>query len=325
MKMKAITHERYGGPDVLHLEEVERPRPNADEVLIRVVATTVNRSDCGFRSADPFIARYFTGVLRPKCRILGSELAGVVEEVGSDVTEFVVGDRVFGVNSGRFGAHAEFMCMRAGSPLATMPEGMTFDEAASLCDGAIIALTALRHSKLQSGQRILIYGASGSIGTAAIQLAKHFGAHVTAVCGTPNVELARSLGADEVVDYLNEDFTTNGQIYDVIFDAVGKHSFRRCRRSLASGGTFVETDLGFMWHVPLLALATRFIGSKRVTLPVPNYTKADVLLIKEMIETGQYRAVIDRRYPLDELVDATKYVETGQKVGNVVITVGEAR
>ena len=324
IEMKAITHERYGGPEVLHLEEVERPKPKPDEVLIRVVATTVNRSDCGFRSAEPFIARYFTGLLRPKCRILGSEMAGVVEEVGEGVTEFAVGDRVFGVNSGRFGAHAEYMCMRASSPLATMPEGTTFDEAASLCDGAIIALTALRHSNLKAGQPILVYGASGSIGTAAIQLAKHYGAHVTAVCGTPNVGLARSLGADEVVDYLNEDFTKNGEVYDVIFDAVGKHSFRRCRRSLAHGGTFVETDLGFMWHVPLLALATRFIGSKRVTLPVPKYTKADVLLIKQLIETGEYRAVIDRRYPLDDLVDATKYVETGQKVGNVVITVGEA-
>ncbi|HZX55199.1 MAG TPA: NAD(P)-dependent alcohol dehydrogenase [Ilumatobacteraceae bacterium] len=322
--MKAVVHQRYGGPEVLHLEEVERPEPKPDEVLIRVVATTVNRTDCGFRSADPFLARYFTGWRRPKCRILGSELAGVVKEVGSAVTEFSPGDRVFGVNSGRYGAHAEYMCMRAAGPLATMPEGMTFDEAASVCDGAIIALTALRRSGLKSGQRLLVYGASGAIGTAAIQLGKHFDAHVTAVCNTANVDLAKSLGADEVIDYLNEDFTKNGQTYDVIFDAVGKHSFRRCRKSLESGGTFAETDLGFMWHVPFLALATRVIGTKTVTLPVPKYTKADVLLLKELIEAGEYRAVIDRRYPLDELVVATRYVETGQKVGNVVITVGQA-
>jgi len=322
--MRAVVYERYGGPEVLQLQEVERPVPKSDEVLIRVVATTVNRSDCGFRSADPFIARYFTGIRRPKCRILGSELAGVVEEIGSEVTEFKPGDHVFGVNSGRFGAHAEYMCMRASGPLTTMPTGTSFDEAASMCDGAIIALAAIRRANLQSGQRILIYGASGAIGTAAIQLAKHFGAHVTAVCSTPNVDLARSLGADEVIDYLNEDFTKNGLTYEVIFDAVGKHSFRRCRRSLAPGGTYAETDLGFMWHVPLLALATRMIGSKTVTLPVPKYTKADVELLKQLIEAGEYRAVIDRRYPLDDLIDATKYVETGQKVGNVVINVAPA-
>ena len=321
--MKAITHERYGGPEVLHLQEVERPKPNADEVLIRVVATTVNRSDCGFRSADPFIARYFTGLLRPKCRILGSELAGVVEEVGSDVTEFAIGDRVFGVNSGRFGAHAEFMCMRASGPLATMPEGISFDEAASLCDGAIIALTALRHSKLQSGQRILIYGARDR--SALLRSSWPSTSERTSPrCAAHNLSLPapRRRRGGRLPERGFHDKRSDLRRH---LRRRGKHSYRRCRRSLAKGGTFVETDLGFMWHVPLLALATRFIGSKRVTLPVPEYTKPDVLLIKELIETGRYRAVIDRRYPLDELVDATKYVETGQKVGNVVITVGEER
>jgi NADPH:quinone reductase-like Zn-dependent oxidoreductase len=321
--MRAVVYDKYGPPEVLRLEEVDRPVPKDDEVLVKIHATTVNRTDCGWRSAKPFIARYFTGLRRPKRRILGSELAGEVEAVGAAVSEFKVGDHVFGVN--HFGAHAEFVCVREDRPLAHKPAGMTLKEAAAVSDGAILALTALRKGNLRKGQKILIYGASGSIGTAAVQLAKHFEADVTAVCNTKNVELVRSLEADEVVDYLREDFTKNGQTYDVVFDAVGKHSFRRCRHSVKPGGTYVETDLGFMWHVPILALATRRIGDKRVTLPTPDYTKKDVLFLKELIEAGKYRPVIDRSYPLEQVVAATKYVETGQKTGNVVLTVSRDR
>jgi NADPH:quinone reductase-like Zn-dependent oxidoreductase len=204
--------------------------------------------------------------------------------------------------------------------LAHKPTGVSFEEAAAVCDGAIEALTQLRRADVREGTRLLVYGASGSCGTAAVQLARYFGAHVTAVCNTKNVELVRSLGADEVVDYLQEDFTKNGETYDVILDAVGKHSFRRSRRSLKPGGIFLETDLGFMWHVPLLALVTRWIGDKRVTLAIANYTKKDILFVKELIEAGRYRAVIDRSYPLEDVVEATRYVETGQKTGNVVLT-----
>jgi NADPH:quinone reductase-like Zn-dependent oxidoreductase len=321
--MRAVVYDRYGPPEVLRLEEVDRPAPKDDEVLVKIHATTVNRTDCGWRSAKPFIGRYFTGLRRPKRRILGSELAGEVEAVGAAVSQFKVGDHVFGVNY--FGAHAEFVCVQEDRPLAHKPAGMTFEEAAAVSDGAILALTALRKGNLRKGQKILIYGASGSIGTAAVQLAKHFEADVTAVCNTKNVELVRSLGADEVVDYLQEDFTKNGKTYDAVFDAVGKHSFRRCRRSVKPGGFYVETDLGFMWHVPLLALATRRIGDKRVTLPTPNYTKKDVLFLKELVEAGRYRPVIDRSYPLEQVVEATKYVETGQKTGNVVLTVSPDR
>jgi NADPH:quinone reductase-like Zn-dependent oxidoreductase len=317
--VRAVVHDKYGPPDVLRLEEVERPVPEDDEVLVKIHATTVNRSDCGWRSAKRFIARYFTGLRRPKRRILGSELAGEVEAVGRAVSQFEVGDRVFGVNY--FGAHAEFVCMPEDRPLTQMPTGMTFEEAAAVCDGAILALTCLRKADLSKNRSILIYGATGSIGTAAVQLAKYFDADVTAVCNTENVELVSSLGADEVVDYLQEDFTKNGKTYDVVFDAVGKHSFRRCRRSLEPGGIYIETDLGFLWHVPILALLTRRIGDKRVTLPTPNYTKKDVLFLKELIEAGRYRPVIDRSYPLEEVVEATRYVETGQKTGNVVLTV----
>jgi NADPH:quinone reductase-like Zn-dependent oxidoreductase len=321
--MRAVVYDRYGPPDVLRLEEVERPVPKDDEVLVKIHATTVNRSDCGWRSAQPFITRYFLGLRRPRRRILGSELAGEVEAVGAAVSQFEVGDHVWGVNG--FGAHAEFICVREDRPLAHKPAGLTFEEAASVCDGALIALACLRKGDLRRGRSILIYGASGSIGTAAVQLAKHFEADVTAVCNTKNVELVRSLGADRVVDYLQEDFTKNGETYDVVFDAVGKHSFRRCRRSVRPGGIYIDTDPGFMWHVPVLALLTRWIGDKKVTLPIPKYTKKDVLLLKELVEAGKYRAVIDRCYPLEDVVEATTYVETGQKTGNVVLTVSGDR
>jgi NADPH:quinone reductase-like Zn-dependent oxidoreductase len=317
--MRAVVHDRYGPPEVLRLEEVERPVPGDDQVLIKVHATTVNRSDCGWRGANPFFSRFFTGIRRPKRRILGSEVAGEVEAVGAAVSSFQVGDHVFGV--GGSGAYADFVCRREGGPLAPKPAGMSFDEAASVGDGAIIALSCLRKAGLRDGQSILVYGATGSIGTAAVQLAKHFGAEVTAVGNTKNLELLRSLGADDVLDYTREDFTKNGKTYDVVMDAVGKQSFRRARRSLKPGGAYVATDLGFMWHVPPLALVTRLIGSKRVTLALPQYTKENVLFVKELVEAGRYRAVIDRRYPLEDVIEATTYVETGQKTGNVVLTV----
>jgi NADPH:quinone reductase-like Zn-dependent oxidoreductase len=310
--MKAVVYERYGPPEVLRIVDVAPPDPAPDELLVRVHASTVNRTDCGWRSAKPFFARAFTGVRRPKWQTPGMEFAGVVERIGADVGEFAVDDRVFGVKT--YGANAELVAVRESRAVAHMPDRATFEEAASLCDGACIALSCFREPDVR-GERLLVYGASGSVGTAAVQLAKHFGAHVTAVCNTPNVDLVRSLGADEVIDYLREDFTKNGQTYDVVFDAVGKHSYRRCRRSLAPEGKYIETDLGFMWHVPLLALV-----SKRVKLGMAKYTKDDVLLVKHLVEAGEYRAVVDRVYPLEDVVEATRYVETGQKVGNVVLT-----
>jgi NADPH:quinone reductase-like Zn-dependent oxidoreductase len=317
--MRAIVYERYGPPEVLRLVDVERPIPEDDEVRVKIHATTVTRTDCGWRAAKPFFARYFTGLRRPKQKILGMEFAGEVEEVGSAVSEFDVGDEVFGVKG--FGANAEFVCVRESAALARKPTNMTFEEAAAVCDGASIAFAAMRKADLRKGRSILIYGASGSIGTAAVQLAKHFEAEVIAVCNTKNLELVRSLGADEVIDYTQEDFTKRGEAYDVIFDAVGKHSFRRCRGSFKASGTYIETDLGFLWHVPLLALTTRWLGDVRVTLPVPKYTNEEVRFLRELIEAGRYRAVIDRRYPLEDVVEATRYVETGQKTGNVVLTV----
>ena len=307
---------------MLRLEEVEQAVPLEDEVLIKIHATTVTRTDCGLRSAELFITRFFTGLRRPKRKILGMELAGEVEGVGSGVTEFQVGDEVFGVTGS--GANAEYVCMPESGPLAPKPAGMSFEEAAAVCDGASLALACLRKGDLREGRSILVYGASGSVGTAAVQLARHFGAEVTAACNTKNLELVASLGAEEVVDYTQEDFTKNGETYDVIFDAVGKQSFRRCRHSLKSGGIYIDTDPGFLWHVPVLALLTKGIGDKKVHLGIVRYTKEDVLFLKLLIEEGNYRAVIDRTYPLDEVVAATKYVETEQKTGNVVLTVSGA-
>jgi NADPH:quinone reductase-like Zn-dependent oxidoreductase len=315
--VRAVVHDRYGPPDVLRIEDVDRPVPNEDEVLIRVHATTVTRSDCAWRKGRPFVGRVFTGLRRPKRRILGTELAGEVEAVGANVSDFAVGDRVFGASI--FGAHAELVCIRAGGPVAHMPAGTSFEEAAAVCDGAILALNAMRPVTFRPGLRMLVYGASGSIGTAAVQLAKHFGAQVTAVCNTKNVELVRSLGADEVVDYTKEDFRDNGKTYDVIFDAVGKHSFRACKGSLRPAGAYLPTD---GWENLALAAWTRWIGDRKVRLAIPpRYTKEYVLLVKELIEAGEYRAVIDRAYPLEDVVEATRYVETEQKTGNVVLTV----
>ena len=319
--MRAVVYDHYGPAEILRIEDVPRPVPADDEVLVKVHASTVTRSDCGHRAADPFFSRVFTGLRRPKQRIIGIEFAGVVEEVGAAVTEFEVGDEVFGLRSG---ANAEYVCVREQRALAHKPASLSFEEAAALSDGASIARACLAKAKLGPGKRILVYGATGAIGTAAVQLAKATGAHVTAVANTKNVELVRSLGADVVLDYTEEDFTHNGETYDVVFDAVGKHSFRRSRRSLKPGGVCVETDLGFMWHVPFLALATRFVGSKRVRLPIPKYSKEDVAHVKQLVEEGKYRPVIDRTYALDQVVEATRYVETGQKTGNVVLTVAEA-
>ncbi len=316
--MRAVVHDGYGPPEVLRVAEVERPVPKEDEALVRVHASTVTRSDTGMRSLEYPFSRLFTGIRRPKRTIAGMEFAGQVEAVGAAVTEFHVGDEVFGMKGG---ANAEFVCVRESGVLAHKPAGMTYEEAAAVCDGALVARTCLSSADLRKGRSILVYGASGSIGTAAVQLAKHFDADVTAVCNTKNVELVRTLGADEVIDYLQEDFTKNGKTYDVVFDAVGKHSFRRCRHSLKPGGIYITADLGFLYHVPLLALATRFLGDEKAVLGIGKYRKEDILLLKELIEAGRYRAVIDRSYPLDEVVAATKYVETGQKTGNVVLTV----
>ena len=311
--MQAVVYDRYGAPDVLRIADVERPAPGPNEVLVRVRAATVSRTDCGFRGGKPAIMRLGTGVRSPRRRILGNDFGGEIAEVGAAVTTFTVGDRVFGT---RFGSHAEFVRVREQGLIAQLPAGLSFEEGAAICDGALKALTCLRRVEPLDGKRIAIYGASGAIGTAAVQLARQFGAQVTAVCNTKNIDLVRSLGAERVLDYTREDFTRGGERYEAILDAVGKHSFRRCRRALTTDGAYLTTDGGFMWHNLPLALM-----SKRVHLPVAPSTQRDVLLVKSLIESGEYRPVVDRTYPLADVVEATRYVETEQKVGNVVLAV----
>jgi NADPH:quinone reductase-like Zn-dependent oxidoreductase len=318
--MKAVVHDRYGPPEVLRVAEIEQPVPEDDQILVRVHASTVTRGDAmGVRSVDYRFTRVFTGVRRPRRTFHGTEFAGTVERVGSAVTAFRAGDEVFGVKGG---ANAQYVPVREDGVIALKPEGLNFEDAAALPDGSLLALTCLRPGYPLGGKSVLVYGAGGSVGTAAVQLlAHHFEADVTAVCDTKDVELVRSLGAREAIDRLREDFTKNGKTYEVVFDAVGKHSFRRCRRSLKPGGIYISMDLGFMYHVPLAALATRVVGSRRAALGVGRYRKEDLLLVKELVKAGKYRPVIDRTYALEDVVEATRYVESGQKTGNVVLTV----
>lgn len=319
--MKAVVRDEYGPPEVLRIDEVERPVPKDDEVLIRVRASTVSQSDTHARAAHEFIYRLFGGLRRPRWRTLGVELSGEVEAVGASVSEFHVGDAVFGTPQG-FGAHAEYICLRERGALAIKPANVSFEEAAAACDGAGQALSALRQAATQQGQRLVIYGASGSLGTAAVQLAKDLGAYVTGVCSTSHVELVRSLGADEVVDYTKEDLTKNGQTYDAIIDAVGKYSFRKGRRALKPGGIYVGTDLGQDGLATLvMAVTTKWIGDKRLKMAIGRRSKQDVLFLKGLIEAGKFRPVVDRTYPMAQAAEAHRYVEGWHKTGNVVLIV----
>lgn len=302
--------------------EVEKPTIKDNEVLVKVHATTVNRTDCGFRAGKPLFVRFLTGLVRPRATVLGGEFAGVVEAVGSGVTSFKIGDRVIGYSEWSWGAHAEYLSMAESDALAAMPSNVTFEQAAPSTEGSQYALSFIRAAKVQAGQDVLVYGATGAIGSAAVQLLKSLGATVTAVCATGNVELVKGLGADRVVDYTAGDFTRDEQRYDVVLDAVGKSSFGRCKRLLKPGGSYLSSDLGPMAQNPMLALITPLLGRKRVMFPIPKMNDPHVVRnLGELIESGKFTPVIDRTYPLDEIVDAYRYVETGQKIGNVVISV----
>jgi NADPH:quinone reductase-like Zn-dependent oxidoreductase len=323
--MKAAVRARYGPPEAVRIAEVPTPTPHDHQVLVRVHATTVNRTDCGFRAGKPFIVRFFAGLPRPRRTILGTEFAGVVEAIGAGVTTFEVGDRVFGFREWSFGAHAEYIGMPEDGSLATIPEGLSFEQAAPSTEGSHYALSQIRKVGIRRGNTVLVYGATGAIGSAAVQILKHLGVTVTAVCATAHVELVKGLGADRVIDYTAEDFTRDADRYDVVFDAVGKSSFGRCRPLLKSRGIYLSRDLGPYSMNPVLSHTTPRFRGKRVRFPIPpKHSQAEVREVREMIASGAFRPVIDRTYPLEQIVEAYQYVETGQKIGNVVITVGPA-
>lgn len=318
--MKAAVYRQYGPPEVVSLQETVIPIPKHYEVLIRIHTTTVNRTDCAFRSAALFINRLFSGLAGPRKKTLGSEFAGEIAAIGSAVTLFKEGDKVFGFNT-KFGAHAEYMVMAEDGAISTMPSGFTYEEAAPITEGACYAWCDIQGAKIKSGQKVLVNGATGAIGSAAVQLVKYLGAEVVAVCPTPHLEFVRLLGADQVIDYTVQDFTTIDQTFDVVFDAVGKSSFGKCKRLLKKGGIYMSTELGPMSQNIFWALFTPLFGGKKVIFPIPSIRKQEVEFLKGLVEAGKYKPVIDRHYTLDQIVEAYRYVETGQKKGNVVLRV----
>ena len=323
--MKAVIYEKYGSPDVLQLKQIDRPTPKENELLIKVYATTVNRTDSATVRAIPFFARLVTGILKPKKQIPGTEFAGVIVEIGKNATSFNVGDKVFGFDYLGAGCHAQYMTLSEDKGITTIPENITYEQAAASIEGAHYAYNFINKVELKSGQKVLVNGATGAIGSAAVQLLKYFNVSVTAVCNTKNIELVKSLGADRVIDYTQEDFTKDEEKYHFVFDTVGKSSFAKCKPLLHSGGIYISSDLGYMAQNIFLPIITPIIkpliGNKKTIFPNPGDINESIHLIKKLIEQGKFKAVIDRKYSLEEIVEAYRYVEKGQKTGNVVIIV----
>ena len=320
--MKAVVYEKYGPPDVLQLKEVVKPVPEDNEVLIKIHATTVTKYDCWTRSCTAptgmgLVSRISGGFRKPKKTIIGTELAGEIESVGKDVKRFKEGDQVFAF-SGMLGTYAEYICLPEEGALAIKSTNMSYEEAAAVPYGGLTALHFLRKGNIQSGQKVLIFGASGGVGNNAVQLAKYFGAEVTGVCSTTKLEMVKSLGADKVIDYTKEDFTKSGETYDVIFDTVGKSSVSGCKRSLKKKGFYIFTTFGLPKLVQILWLS--ITSSKKVSIGLLKERAEDLIFLKELIETGKIRVVINRTYPLEQTAEAHSYVENGRAKGKVVIT-----
>lgn len=320
-RMKAIIHTTYGPPEVAQLKEIDKPIPGDHELLVRVMYSTVNRTDCGFRSAEYFISRFWSGLFRPKYKTLGCEFAGVVEATGKSVTTFKIGDRIFGYNDKKFGGHAEYLTIDENDAVVLIPAKLTYETVAAGTEGAHYALCDIRASKIKPGQNVLVYGATGAIGSAAVQILKHMGVTVTAVCNTKNVELIKSLGADVVIDYEKQDFTKTKNRFDFVFDAVGKTSIAACKPIMNKQSIYISTELGNNGQNVFYALFAPLMGNKKVLFPMPTISKQDVEFLCQLMENGEFKPVIDRVYKLEEIVDAYKYVESGQKTGNVLIKI----
>jgi len=317
--MQASIYTVYGPPEVLKVLKTERPVPQNHEVLIRVHAATVNRTDCAMLRAKPFIMRFFTGLFSPKNHILGTDFAGIVTKVGEDVTSFQPGDKVFGFEDTGLSSHAEFMCINQDKAIAIMPDKLSFEEAAASLEGSHYALNMINKVEHLKDKNVLINGATGAIGSAAVQLSKFYGANITAVCNTKNIELVKSLGAETIIDFSQDDFTQIDTKFDFIFDAVGKSSFGKCKSLLHPGGVYISSELGYMCQNLFFAIFPPLTGDKKVIFPIPRDCKKSLVLIKKLIEEGNYKAVIDRIYPLEDIANAFIYVEKGQKTGNVII------
>jgi NADPH:quinone reductase-like Zn-dependent oxidoreductase len=319
--MKAIVYSKYGPPEVLQIKEVEKPVPKDNEILIKIFATTVTSGDCRMRKADPFAIRFFNGLTRPKkTTILGNEFSGEIEEVGKNVKLFRKGDQVFGQAGMSLGTNAEYICLSEDGTVDIKPANLTFEEAAVIPFGGNTALHFLRKGDIRNGQKVLIYGASGSLGTAAIQLARYFGAEVTGVCSTANIELVKSLGADKVIDYTKENFTQNGQSYDIIFDTTGKSPFSGCLKSLKQNGIYLRA-VHMTLSSNIRGLWTSMTSSKKVIGGVATELKENLVFLRELIEAGRLKPVLDRRYPFEQIAEAHRYVDKGHKKGNVAVTV----
>jgi len=319
MKMKAAIRTTYGPPETLSIQEVEKPVPRDNEILVRVHATTVNRTDCAVLTGKPFIMRLFTGLFKPTLPSTGTDFAGIVEAVGNNVQTFKPGDRICGFYDQGLGSHAEYLALPETKAIITIPENMAFEQAAASMEAAHYAINFLNKLELHAGQNVMVNGGTGAIGSALIQLIKNKGATVTATCRTEHMEQVRSLGAQTVVDYTREDFTQDKQLYDYVFDAVGKSTFGKCKRLLKPGGVYISSELGPGVQNPFLALLTPLFGGKKVIFPLPTDIKASLAYIREMWKTGGFTPLIDRRYPLEQITEAFNYVASGQKVGNVVL------
>jgi NADPH:quinone reductase-like Zn-dependent oxidoreductase len=322
--MKAIVYTRYGSPDVLHLKEIETPSPKDNEVLIKVHATTVNRTDCATVRAKPFFMRLVTGLFRPKKKVPGTEFAGEIIALGNSVSSLKAGEKVFGFDDDGSGSQAQYLTIHEDNAV-TMPEGLSYEQAAPSSEGAHYAYNFINKVNLEKGQVVLVNGATGAIGSAAVQLLKYFDVKVTAVCPTKNIALVKSLGADKVIDFTKDDFTKCENKYNCVFDTVGKSSFFKCRKLLKPGGVYISSDLGYMaqnLYLPFITPLIKPLFENRKTIfPMPVDIHGSLLLVKNLIEQGKFKAVIDRELPLEKIVEAYEYVETGQKTGSVVITV----